>query len=67
MKIDFDFLISQLDSAIFLADGIIASEKLGGNVVKEAYAKGEKLAYERMKIWLDGCREKVQKELKGKI
>jgi len=52
MKVDYDFMLSQVDEEIRQIDDLIAAEKLAGNVVKEAAAQGERVAFVKLQAWI---------------
>lgn len=59
-------LKKEIITSIQFAEGIRASERLGGNIVKEAFAQGEKLAYEHMKGWIEEARQALDRGQEAK-
>ena len=56
MKVDYDFMLKQIDEEIVQIDGLIAAEKLAGNTVKEAAEQGERVAFQKLKAWIERLR-----------
>lgn len=52
MKVDYDFMLKEIDSAITEIEGLIAAEKLAGNVVKEAAGQVERTAFTKLRAWI---------------
>lgn len=46
-------IIAEIDRIIWIAECEIASERLGGNVVKEELWRGVKSAAEQIKSWME--------------
>lgn len=52
MKVDYDFMLKEIDEEIAQIDSHIAAEKLAGNVVKEAAERGEITAFTKLRAWI---------------
>ena len=52
MKVDYDFMLKEIDGEMVKIDGQIAAEKLAGNVVKEAAERGEWTAFAKLRAWI---------------
>jgi hypothetical protein len=57
-RIDYDFLLSEVDKEGGKAEARIAEEKLSGNVVKQAHAEGEFIAFNIMRSWLKRLKDR---------
>ena len=57
MKVDYDFLLKEIEREIKAIETQITIEVTAGNVVKEAAERGEKTAFIKMAKWINRIRK----------
>lgn len=57
MKVDYDFLLKEIEREIKAIETQITIEVTAGNAVKEAAERGEKTAFIKMAAWINRIRK----------